>query len=222
MIAWEKTGASAGICAALSLGIGYAITHSTSAALGGTDADYVRALLAERMKWELVTLVRLLGGMLVLWFAATLADRLRLAEGDPGRLAETAFGLGVLWAGIWLFSAFFNSASILFAADYSDPAGSRIAGVLATEIPYVLTPSIVFTLLLATSLVTLRSWGIPRSYAYVTGALTVVVFVLAVIDWWGPGTLGPWIVTLALLWMATTGVVLLSGSKTVRLSGRVR
>mgnify|MGYP003694373997 CR=1 FL=1 len=43
------------------------------------DADYVRALVAERMKWEWVTLVRLVGGALVLWFAGTLAGRLRMA-----------------------------------------------------------------------------------------------------------------------------------------------
>jgi uncharacterized membrane protein YhaH (DUF805 family) len=114
-----------------------------------------------------------------------------------------------VWAGVWLLSAFFNSASILLAADYGDPAGARIAGVLAREIPFVLTPPVVFTLILATSIVVLRSHDVPRTYAYATAAITALVFVLGLIDWYGPGTLGPWIMAIALLWMFTSGVMLL-------------
>jgi hypothetical protein len=209
VLLWERAGVSAGACAALSLGIGYAITRTTAASLAGSDVDYVRALLAERMKWEWVTFVRLLGGILVVWFASSLADRLRLVERSSGRVAEAAFGLGILWASVWLFSAFFNSASILLAADYNDPDGARMAGVLAREMPYVLTGSVVFTWLLATSIVMLRAGGFPKSYAYGNAALTVCVVVLALMDWYGSGSLSPWIVGLALLWTATASAVLL-------------
>jgi hypothetical protein len=205
---WERAGTSAGAFAALSLGIGYAITRTTKAPLAGSDVDYARALLAERMKWEWVTFVRLLGGILVVWFTSSLAERLRAAERRTGRLAEAAFGLGVLWAGVWLFSAFFNSASILLAADYNDPGGARIAGVLARETPYVLTGSVTFTLLLATSFVILRSGGFPKVYAYGTAALTVAILLIALVDWYGAGRLSPLIVALALLWTATTSAVL--------------
>jgi len=213
LVRWEKTSAMAGVCAALSLGIGYVIARSTAAPLSGSDADYARVLLAERTKWEFVTLARLVGGTLVLWFAALLGDRLRLAEGEPARLAETAFGLGVVWAGVWLLSAFFNSASILLAVDYADPAGARIAGVLAAEIPSVLTASVVFTMLLATWLVTRRSTRFPATYGHATGALAALMLVLAVVDWSGPLALGWLIVTLALVWTAATSVVLLRGQE---------
>jgi hypothetical protein len=205
---WEKAEAGAGLLGALSLGIGWAIRRTTHAALGGSDADFARALLAERMKWEWVTLAWLLGGILVVWFTSSLAERLRAVEGEPGRIAEAAFGLGVLWAGVWLFSAFFNSASIFLAADYGDPAGARIAGVLARETPGVLTGSIVFAWLLATAFITLRGIGLPRIYAYATAALTLVILLLAVVDWYGAGTLSPAIVGLALLWTAGTSAVL--------------
>jgi hypothetical protein len=205
---WEKAGASAGALAALSLGIGYAISRTGAAALARGDVEYARALLAERMKWEWVTFVRLLGGILVVWFTSSLADRLRTVERPPGRVAEAAFGLGILWAGVWLFSAFFNSVSIMLAADYNDAGGARIAGVLAREIPYVLTGSVVFTWLLATSFVVLRSGGFPKVYAFGTVALTVALLVVALIDWYGTGSLSPFIVALALLWTATTSAVL--------------
>ena len=206
---WEATSAIAGISAAVSLAVGYLIARSTAAPLGGPDGDYARLLLGERMKWEWITLMRLVGGTLVLWFAALLGDRLRIAEGEPARLAETAFGLGVVWAGIWLLSAFFNSASIMLAADYANPAGARIAGVLAAEIPEVLTAAVVFTLLLATCMVTIRSTMFPKSYAYATGGLAALMLVLALIDWYGPASIGWLIVTIALAWMAATSVVLL-------------
>jgi hypothetical protein len=206
---WERIGSSAGIWAVLWLSIGYAITRTTATNPAASDADYVRMLLAERMKWEWVTFVRLVGGTLVLWFMGTLAGRLRTAEGEPGRLATAAFGLGVVWAGVWLLSGFFNSASILLAANYADPAGSRIAGVLARETPYVLTGSVVFALLLATSFVALRFGGFPKAYTYGTTALAVAFLILAVVDWYGRGNLGPVIVGLALLWMgATSGLII--------------
>jgi hypothetical protein len=205
---WERTSAIAGICGAVSLAASDLIVRTTNASLGGGDAEYARALLSERWKWEWVTLLRLVGGTLVVWFAALLGDRLRSLEGEPARLAETVFGLGVVWAGVWLLSAFFNSASIMLAADYADPAGARIAGVLAAEIAPVLTAGVVFTLLLATSLVTLRSNACPKAYAYATGALAGVMLALALVDWYGPGTLGWLVVALALAWMAATSVVL--------------
>lgn len=95
-------------------------THSSSRKCRNGSGG-ARILLTERMKWEWVTLTRLIGGTLVLWFAALLADRRRHAEGEPARLAETGFGLSVIWAGVWLLSAFFNS--IVLAADYADAAG---------------------------------------------------------------------------------------------------
>jgi hypothetical protein len=214
MRSWDRTIASAGIWAAVCLAIGYAITLTTVANPAMADADYVRALVAERMKWEWVTLVRLVGGILVLWFMGSLAGRLRLAEGGPGRLASAAFGVGVIWAGVWLLSAFFNSASILLAVTYDDPAGSRIAGVLARETPYVLTPIVMCTLLLATSLVAPPLGSFPRAYRYGTTALTFAFPVLAIVDWAGPGNLSPCIVGLAILWMGTTSALLSSSRPT--------
>jgi hypothetical protein len=211
---WERLGAWAGVCAVVSLSIGYAIALTIKADPHVADADFARALLAERMKWEWVTFVRLLGGTLMLWFMGTLAGRLRLAEGEPGRLASAAFGLGVVWAGVWLLSGLFNSVAIRLAADYRNPSGARVAGVLAQDAPLTLTGCIVFALSLATSLISVRSRRFPKSYTYATTALAPALMVLAAVDWFTNGQyLGRALVGLALLWTAATSILLISRSE---------
>jgi hypothetical protein len=217
---WDRWGASTGIWAVLFLASGYAITRTTMANPAAQDADYVRALLAERMKWEWVTLVRLVGGTLVLWFMGTLAGRLRTPDDQPVRLATAIYGLGVVWAGVWLLSGFFNSASILLATTYADPFGSRVAGVLARETPYVLSGSVMVAVLLGVSFVTFRSDQFPKMYTRGTPALAVALLFLALVDWYGAGTLGPLIVGLTLLWTAGTSVMLSSAGPRPILSAR--
>lgn len=205
----EKLGASAGIWAALWLGLNYLILRGTSADPGASDGDYVRALLAERMKWEWATALRVMGGVMIIWFMGSLAGRLRAAEREPGRLASIGFGMGVVWGAVWLLSAMFNSAAIVLATQYQNPAGARLAGALATQSVHILTPSIIFTLALATSFVALRYGGFPKAYAYASAGLTFLFIVLAIVDWYGPGNLGAIIMTLALGWTAVTSALVI-------------
>jgi hypothetical protein len=204
----EKCGASAGAWAALWILIHYLILQSAVADPAAPGADYVRALLAERMKWEWATALRIMGGLMIIWFSGSLAGRLRLAEGEPGRLASIAFGLGVLWGSIWVLSAMFNSAAILLGPQYQNPEGARLAAVLGREIVLILTPSIVFVLSLAVAFVAFRFGGFPKLYTNATGLLTVVILALAIVDWYGPGTLAPTIMGIALAWTAVTSALL--------------
>jgi hypothetical protein len=211
VVSAEVLGAGAGLTAAMLLALGYAVTFTTAADLSATDGRYVQALLDERAKWELVTLVRLTGGTLMLWFMAAVSGRLRVAEREPGSLAAAVFGLGVVWAGVWLLSAFFNSGAILLASTYRDPSGARLAGILARETPYVLSGCVMCGLLLATSLVVVRSGGFPTPYGYTTAALAAALAVLILIDWYGTGNLGPVIVAGTLGWTVLTSIVLVGG-----------
>ena len=204
----EKLGASAGMWAVLWLGLNYFLIQGSSADLMLPEGEYVRALLAERMTWEWATALRLLGGIMIIWFLGSLAARLRLAEGEPGRLAQIGFGIGVAWGAIWLVSAMFNSAAILLATIYQNPAGARLAGVIAHEMVLILSPSLVFTLGLATSFVALRFGGFPRAYTYATAALTPIILALAIVDWYGPGNLGFVIVVICFAWTAATSALL--------------
>src|SRR6185436_19742355 len=95
----EKLGASAGAWAVFWLCLHYLLLRGASADPSAPSADYVRALLDERMRWEWATALRVMGGIMIIWFMGSFAGRMRLAEGEPGRLASITFGLGVAWGG---------------------------------------------------------------------------------------------------------------------------
>jgi hypothetical protein len=208
----EKLGASAGAWAVLWLSLHYLILHNAMAnpatSALNPDGDYVRTLLDQRMAWEWATALRVMGGIMIIWFMGSLGSRLRMAEGEPGRLASIAFGIGVVWGAIWLLSAMLNSSAIVLAAQYNNPAGSRLAGALAQEMVITLTPSLIFTLSLATAFVGLRFGGFPRGYTYATTAFSVLILALAIADWYGPGNLGNLILVLAFTWTAITSLLL--------------
>jgi hypothetical protein len=204
----EKLGASAGAWAVLWLCIHYLILRTATATPIAAEADYDRALLEQRIDREWATELRVMGGIMIIWFMGSLASRLRMAEGEPGRLASIAFGIGVVWGAIWLLSAMLNSSAIILAAQYQNPAGSRLVGALAHDMVLTLTPSLVFTLSLATALVALRFGGFPRVYSYATALFSVVILALAIVDWYGPGNLGNIILVLAFAWTAATSLLL--------------
>lgn len=205
----ERLGASAGLWAVLWLGLQYLILQGASADPHGIEGDFGRALLSERMKWEWATALRVMGGIMIIWFMGSLAGRLRLAEGEPGRLASIAFGIGTVWGAIWLLSAMFNSAAIVLAADYQSPAGARLAAIVAHEMVPILTPPVVFALALAVSFVALRFGGFPKSYTYATAAFTVILLALTIVEWYGPGNLGTINLTLSFSWIAATSALLI-------------
>ncbi|HEY8183740.1 MAG TPA: hypothetical protein VII32_15965, partial [Thermoanaerobaculia bacterium] len=112
---WEKLGASAGAWAGLWLTIQWFLLRSAHADPRSPEGDFVSAMLNERMSWEWATLLRIVAGLMIVWFMGSLAGRLRLAEGEPARLASIANGTGIVWGAVWLLSAMFNSISILLA-----------------------------------------------------------------------------------------------------------
>lgn len=206
---WEKLGASAGAWAVFWLALHYLILQGAAAETTFPEGEYVTAVLGERMKWEWATSLRLMGGLMIIWFMGSLSGRLRLAEGEPGRLASIASGVGTVWGAVWILSAMFNSAAILLATQYQNPAGARVAAVLAHETPLILTPPIVFTLMLATSFVAVRFGGFPKVYSNATAILTILYLALAITDWYGPGNLSPVLIIVALAWTAVTSALVI-------------
>ena len=206
---WEKLGAVEGLWAAILLTINLVLLFGAAAHPAASDEAFYDALRSERMRWEWMTFLRIVAGLMIVWWMGSLSGRLRLAEGEPGRLATITFGVGTLWGGVWLMSALFNSAAILLAYDYKNPAGARLAGMLSIETAYVLTPSILIALTLAVALVALRFGGFPRWYGFVTLGTNVLLTVLALADWADWRNLGLTIMVVALAWMALTSALLI-------------
>lgn len=208
----EKLGAAAGAWAAFYLALHYYILSGASADLSMPAADYARTLLGERMRWESATALRIMAGIMIVWFMGSMSGRLRLAEREPGRLAAIAFGLGVVWGCVWILSAMFNSVAILMSAEYGDPVAARFAGILAKETPMILTPPVAFALILAAAFATMRYGGYSKTYAKVTAGLSLIMIVLALVEWYGPGNLGAIIMTVALGWLAITSLLTIQPS----------
>jgi hypothetical protein len=205
----EKLGASSGLWAVLWLSLNYLILTGAAADLSASDSEYAAALLAERMRWEWATALRVMGGIMIIWFMGSLAGRLRLVEREPARLASIAFGIGVVWGALWLLSAMFNSMAIILAADYQYAAASRVVGIFAREMILILTPAVVFALALAVSYVAMRFGGFPPLYTKVNPVFTVLLLVLALADWYGPGNLDVFIMALAFAWTGLTSALII-------------
>jgi hypothetical protein len=205
----EKLGAASGAWAVLWLSLNYLILNGAAADLSASDGEFVSALLAERMRWESATALRVMGGIMIIWFMGSLAGRLRLAEGEPARLGSIAFGIGVIWGALWLLSAMFNSMAIILAANYQHPAASRVVGIFAREMILILTPPVAFALALATSFVAMRFGGFPRLYTRASPVFAALLLVLAIVDWYGPGNLDTTIMALAFGWTAITSALLI-------------
>jgi hypothetical protein len=205
----ERFGDAEGLWAALLLGINLLLMLGTKADPSSGDTNFANTVLAERMRWEWMTFIRLVAGLMIIWWMGSLSGRLRLAEKSSGRLSSIALGVGTVWGALWLVSAVFNSAAIAFAANYANPAAARFAGTLAIDTMYIVTPAVTVTLTFATMLVILRFGGFPRWHGHLTFGVCALLFVLGVTDWYGPGQLGLPIMVIGLAWMALTSALLI-------------
>jgi hypothetical protein len=207
MTIWERLGAAEGLWAVLLLAVQAALLMQDP--IAWTAESDAQELRDHRMAYEAATFLRVVAGLMIVWFAGSLAARLRSAEGTPGRLASIALAVCAAWGVLWLLSALFNSASILLATEYDNDAGSVLAGVLARETVYVLGPGIAVVTTLCVSFVAARFGGFPRWYGPLTFGACGLLFVLAVADWWGAFDLSLALQVLAHAWLALTSVVLM-------------
>jgi hypothetical protein len=141
------------------------------------------------------------------WFVGTLRAALHAAEGAVGRLAATAFAGGIATAVLLLAAIGTQVSAAILVSDRDAPIAPE------TAVAYWFMGDGVFlasfygaaVLLLATSLVVLRSGVLPRWFGWVTLAVALVL----VVPWinWAAFifALPIWIIlTSLLLWRATT------------------
>lgn len=205
MVKFERFGGTSGVVGVAAI--------ATQFALVGLAKPDAQALLHDRMRWEWTTLLRVVGGLGIIWFTAGLAARLRRlgsARGDP---AAIVLGAGILWGWVWLVSALFNSAAISAASTYADPSGARLLAALGMESVLVLTPALTVAFLMATGVAVLASPTFPRRYGYMTLAGAVCRILLAIVDWYGSADLAMRIMDFTLLWVVVTAIHLLGATR---------
>lgn len=205
---WERLGAAEGLWAIILLTIQWWLLRAADLELATTGADAAAGIIAGRGGLEWITLLRIVAGIMLIWFMSSLTARVRRVEGEPGRLATITLTIGTVYGAMWLLSALFNSASILFATTYNDEDGARLAAVLAREVHEVLGPALLIGLTLAVTFGSSRFGGFPRLYLVATMGACGALFLLAVLDWAGSGTLSDLIFFIGLLWIGATSALL--------------
>lgn len=205
MVRFERLGGVSGI-------IGVAAIAAQFVMVGTTAPDAV-ALANHRARWELVTLLRVIGGVGLIWFTAGLAARLRRLGMHPVGPARVVLGAGVLWGAIWLVSAVFNSASISLATAYGDGAHANLVGILGAQSVLVLTPALTIGLLIATGAAVLAAPTFPRRFAYAAFCAAAFRLMLALVDWHGDADLAMRIMDFTLMWVVVTSMHLLGATR---------
>ena len=207
MVKLERAAGASGV-----LGVG---AIAAQYILVGLAAPAGEALSHDRTRWEWVTLLRMLGGLGLIWFTAGLATRLDRPGSRARNPAAIVYGAGVLWGFAWLLSALFNSAALLLANVYADPWRARFLGVLGVQSVLVLTPILSITFLSSTGAAVLASPTFPVRYAYMSLFGAACRIVLAIVDWYGTADLAMRIMDFTLIWVVVTGIHLLGATKPV-------
>ena len=200
---FERVGGSSGLVAVAAIVTQFLLTGATPASS--------QTLLNDRMRWEWITLLRIVGGLGIVWFTAGLAARLR-RFGDKSGPSAVVLGAGILWGTVWLLSATFNSAAISLATA-TNTAGVGVLVVLGDDSVLTPTPALSVVFLAATGAAVLASPTFPRRYGYMTLASAAFRLGLAIVDWYGGANLAMRIMDLTLLWVVVTAIHLLGATR---------
>lgn len=205
MVRLERFGGASGVVGVSAIAAQFVLV--------GIAAPNGQAFSHDRVRWEWVTLLRIVGGLGIIWFTAGLAARLGRGVSRARDPAAIVFGAGLLWGFAWLLSALFNSAAILLATTYADAGGARFLGILGVESVLVLTPILSIAFLTATAAAVLASPTFPRRYAYMSLCGAACRVVLAIVDWYGTANVAMRIMDFTLLWVVVTGIHLLGATR---------
>jgi hypothetical protein len=203
VVTFERIGGASGV-------VGVAAMAAQFALVGAAAPD-AQALLGARWHWT--TLLRIVGGLGIVWFTAGLAARLRRFESRSVGPATIVAGAGLLWGAVWLVSALFNSAAISLVSTYHGAPMARFLAVLGIESLLVLTPVLTIAFLAATGVAVLAAPTFPRRFGYTALAAAGGRVVMAVVDWYGSADIAMRIMDLSLLWVVVTSVHLLGATR---------
>jgi len=205
VVRFERAGGVSGVIAVAAIALQFILV--------GTTAPDLNAVVNHHWRWEWVTLLRVVGGIGIIWFTAGLAARLRRWTRQPTGPARVVLGAGLLWGAVWLTSAAFNSAALSLPIAYGDPAAVHLLGVLGAQSVLVLTPALSIAFLVATGAAVLAAPTFPRRFAHAAFWAAGFRFILALVDWHGDADLVMRIMDFTLMWVVVTSVHLLGATR---------
>lgn len=205
MAGFERVGGASGVIAVAAI--------SAQFLLVGTSSPDAAGVQAHCMRWEWVTLLRVVGGVGIIWFTAGLAARLRRSAYVPAGPARVVLGAGILWGAVWLIGAGLNSAALSMHGTYDDPSAVHFLSVLGVESTLVLTPALSIAFLVATGIAVIAAPTFPRRFAHAAFWAAGFRFVLALVDWHGDASLVMRIMDFTLMWVVVTSVHLLGATR---------
>jgi MFS family permease len=180
---WTPT---AGILAAITFVVGLAMS-ANSPDSDDTDAQIISwyADHGHRVGVIVGAFVLAFCGLFLLWFAAGLRQRLRLAEGPDGRLANVALGgavllVALLWVGAAAFAAVPGGVSLGGATELSNADVARFVPSAGFASILIFGMFGAIALIDATSIVIMRTGVLPRWLGWL-GFVCGVVLLFAVV-----------------------------------------
>lgn len=208
MVRLERFGGATGIVAVAAIATQFALVGTA-----GTDAQ---SLLRARARWELATLMRVVGGLGIMWFTTGFAARLRRFGFGPAGPSTFVLGAGVLWGAMWLLSAVFNSVAITEAVRGDGEWSVRWLSTLGSQTVLVLTPTLMITFLIATGVAVLASPTFPRRFGHAALFFALVRTGLALVDWYGGADVAMRIMDMTLIWVVIASVHLIGATRPVK------
>jgi hypothetical protein len=151
---------------------------------GTSDAEVIAHYTdsANQGRAQMASFLIVLAGLFFLWFIAGLRSRLARAEGAAGVRTTLAFGAGLVSSGLWIVAAAFWMGVGYTAQEtreYTvDPDTVRLVAEMAYLI-WVFGTAVALVLVLATSLVALRTDLLPRWLAWAGLPVAAVILLTA-------------------------------------------
>lgn len=166
---WERIGAATGVVF-IALAIVAQFVVPTPPKLSELD-EYIAYAQNNRTGLLTQTFLNTLAAVFALWFLGTLRNSLRRAEGGHGRLANIAYGGGLIAVGLSFVSSIVF-AEAAFRADTLEPATFQMlvdVGILSLTLLW----APVAALIGATAMVSWRMGALPRWHAAIAGVIAV-------------------------------------------------
>lgn len=211
---WDRIAAGTGIGTVVSFIVGFFLVGDAPK-LDDPAREITTYYTGERGSLVTATILFGLGAVLLIWFVSALATQLR--EAGQARLGATAFGGGLLVAGVLFLILVATAGAMLTAQEGGDEGAVQALNQLTWAAEVIITWPVA-VLVGATAAAAFRSLVFPLWHAW-AGGIAALLFLLGGTTWakdgfWAPdGAYGTITFVLFLVWVVVTSSLLVSRAK---------